>query len=120
MLEIEMSRDIKDFQPKVAGPFTIRQIVCMSISLSYGLPLFFMLSGDIVTRLMITLFAMAPVLLCGWLKVYDEPFERFIKIIIYNKFVKPVNRKYKIKNEFTENEVYYKKITRSKNIKEYM
>jgi len=119
MLEIEMSRDIKDFQPKVAGPFTLRQIVCLLLSLAYGVPLFFILSGDIVTRIMIALFAMVPVLLCGWFKVYDEPFEKFIKIIIYNKFVKPVKRKYKVNNEFTETEVYYKKITRSKNIKEY-
>lgn len=119
MLEIEMSRDIKDFQPKIVGPFTLRQIVCVAIALSYGLPLYFLLPGDIITRVMIALFAMVPVLLCGWFKVYDEPFEKFIKIIIVNKFVKPVKRKYKVKNEFTENDVYYKKIKRSKNIKEY-
>lgn len=119
MLEIEMSKDIKDFEPKVVSVLTLRQIVCLFISCAYGIPLFFLLSGDIIARIMITLFAMVPVLLCGWLKVYDEPFERFIKIIILNKFVKPVKRKYVIKSDFIQKDVPNKKIKRSKNIKGY-
>ena len=116
MLEIEMSRDIKDFQPKIIGPFTLRQIACVGISFAYGIPMYKLLPGDIVTKMMIVLFAMLPVLICGWLKVYDEPFEKFLKIIILNKFVKPVNRKYKVKNEFVQSDVYYKKIKRSRKI----
>lgn len=119
MLEIEMSKDIKDFEPKVIGVLSLRQIVCLFIAAVYGVPLFFLLSGEIVTKLLITLVAVVPVLLCGWIKVYDEPFEKFIKIIITNKFIKPVNRKYRVKNEYTQNEVYYKKIKRSKEIKGY-
>ena len=114
-----MSRDIKNYEPKVIGPLTMRQIVCLLISLSYGIPIFFLITGDIVVRILIAMMAMVPVLLCGWLKVYDEPFEKFIKIVIINKFFRPVKRKYVIKNEYTNPTPQIKKIKRSKQIKGY-
>ncbi len=120
MLEIEMSKDIKNFEPKIIGPFTLRQIICTLIAMTYGIPLYFILGGDIVVRIMITLFAMVPAFLCGWLKVYNEPFEKFIKIIVKNKFLKPVKRKYKIAGTFKEEKKPpITKIRRSKNIKGY-
>ena len=59
---------------------------------------------------------MLPVLLCGWLKVFDEPFERFLKIIVVNKFLKPAKRKYKISNQYKieEQKIEIKKVRRSK------
>lgn len=116
MLEIEMSKDIKNFEPKILGPFTLRQLICVGISVTYGVPLFFILGGDIVIRILITILAMLPVLLCGWLKVFDEPFERFLKIIVVNKFLKPAKRKYKISNQYKieEQKIEIKKVKRSK------
>lgn len=120
MLEIEMSKDIKNFEPKILGPLTLRQIVCSLIALSYGIPLFFLLGGDIVVRIMVTLFAMVPALLCGWLKIYNEPFEKFVKIIFVNKFMKPAKRKYKIEGTMKEEtKVPITKVQRSKNIRGY-
>lgn len=120
MLEIEMSKDIKNFEPKIIGPFTLRQIICSLIGFSYGIPIFFILGGDIVVRIMVTLFLMVPAFLCGFLKVYNEPFEKFIKIIIKNKFIKPAKRKYKIAGTFKEEKkAPITKVKRYKEIKGY-
>ena len=120
MLEIEMPKDIKNYEPKILGPLTLRQLVCLGISLSYGIPFVLFTHGDIVVRIMVGLALMVPVLLCGWLKVYNEPFEKFIKIIIINKFVKPEKRKYKCREvRFEEEPAPIKKVKRSKNIKGY-
>ena len=115
-----MPKDIKNYEPKILGPLTLRQLVCLGISLSYGIPFVLFTHGDIVVRIMVGLALMVPVLLCGWFKVYNEPFEKFIKIIVKNKFLKPVKRKYKIAGTFKEEKKpLITKIRRSKNIKGY-
>ncbi len=122
MLEIEMPKDIKNYEPKILGPLTLRQLVCLGIASSYGIPFILLTHGDIVVRIMIGLMLMIPVLLCGWLKIYNEPFEKFLIIIIINKFIKPSKRVYKIKEIKFENEtetVLVKKVKRTKNIKGY-
>lgn len=120
MLEIQMPKDIKTFEPKILGPLTLRQMACLGIACTYGIPFILLTHGSIVARVMIGLGLMLPVLLCGWLKIYNEPFEKFVKIIIINKFIKPTKRKYKISEIKFENEHQnIKKIKRSKTIKGY-
>lgn len=115
MLEIEMSKDIKNFEPKIIGPFTLRQIACIGISCAYGIPFFILFDVEIVTRVMVTLALMAPVILCGWIKIYDVHLEQFIKIIFISKFVKPSKRKYKTKSMYTNpNTTNQQKVKRSK------
>ena len=120
MLEIQMSKDIKDFEPKILGPFTMRQLVCLAISGAYGIPIFNITHGDIVTSVMITFGFMLPTIMCGWVKVYNEPLEKFALIIVKNKLIKPAMRKYKISGIYKEErKPEIKKIKRSKQIKGY-
>lgn len=117
MLEIEMSSDIQNIEPKILGPLTFRQIICISISAAYGIPLFILIPGDILVRIMIVLALTTPVLLCGWIKVYDEPLERFLYKMILNTFIKPTKRKYKLENTYDvylEEEDTIKKVKRTK------
>ena len=117
MLEIEMSSDIQHIEPKILGPFTFRQIICIGISMSYGIPILIAIPGDIVVRILVTLVLMAPALLCGWIRVYNEPLERFAYKAILNTIIKPTKRKYKAENTYevyTENERIIKKVKRSK------
>ncbi len=121
MLEIEMSKDIKEYEPKIIGPLTARQIICCTLAASYGIPLFSALDIEIVSRVMITFFAMVPMVLCGWLKIYGLPLEAFIFMIIKTKLLRPQKRYYEISNtlDIDEEKVYYKKIKRNKNKKGY-
>ena len=114
MLEIEMPKDLKTVEAKIIGPFTARQIICFIIACSYGIPLFAKLNGDITFKIIVTLLAVIPVLLCGWFKIQGLPFEKFLVIIIRNKFLKPKKRKYKVKNSFDYRKTNSGKVKRSK------
>lgn len=116
MLEIEMSKDIKNFEPKIVGPFTLRQIACIGISCAYGIPFYILFDVEIVTRVMVTLAIMAPVILCGWLTIYNVHLEKFAKIIFVSKFVKPSKRKYKTVTKYNDLNTQIKplKVKRSK------
>ena len=39
MFKVPMTRDIKDFSPKVISIFNKRQLICSAIALSYGFPI---------------------------------------------------------------------------------
>ena len=64
MIEIEMSKDIRDFSPKLIGIFDARQLVCLGVASAYGIPLTFLLlktlEMDISLALTIVVIAMAP------------------------------------------------------------
>lgn len=122
MIEIEMSKDIQEYEPALIGPFTARQIICVTIAVSYGIPLFMALNGmDIVARIMIVFFAMVPMGFFGWFKIYNLPLEIFLLLIIKNKIIRPQKRVYESGNiyELYPETPYYKKVKRSKNVKRY-
>ena len=118
MLEIEMSSDIQNIEPKIIGPLTFRQIVCLGISLAYGAPIFAIVPGDILVRIMVSLAFMTPTLLCGWIKVFNEPLEKFCYKAILNTFVKPQKRKYKCENSYEAYTGVEKKIKKVKRTKQ--
>lgn len=96
MIQIEMSKDIRDFSPKVISVFDLRQIICIGIAASYGIP--FVMSAtaiELTTRITIAVIIMMPVILCGWIKIYGMPFEKFITHMLINRFLTPEKRYYK-------------------------
>lgn len=99
MVQVEMSKDIRDYSPKIISVFDKKQLLCVAISLVYGGPfLLYAKSIPIETRATIALLLMAPVLACGWIRLYDMPFEVFVKHMIVTQVLTPVKRKYKTKN----------------------
>ena len=101
MIQIEMSKDINDFSPKIISVFDKRQLVCVGIAASYGLPIMFFATGfDIYTRMMIAAVLMFPVLACGWVKAYGMSFERFCYHIIKTQVFGKTTRYYKTENAF--------------------
>ena len=53
-VEVEMSKDIHDYEPKIIGFMTMRQLVCVAIGLAYAVPLaVFLPISDLTTRLII-------------------------------------------------------------------
>jgi hypothetical protein len=118
-----MSQDIKSFEPRILGPFTLRQIICVSLSCSYGIPLVLALPGDISVRILVALVLMTPVVACGWLRVQGMPLEKFAVMIFKNMIKKP-KRRYGEENELynclpAKKKVIYKETKTSKKIKGY-
>ena len=87
MIEIEMSKDIRDFSPKLIGIFDARQLVCLGVASAYGIPLTFLLlktlEMDISLALTIVVIAMAPPIACGYVKLYGLYLDVFLPIFCF-------------------------------------
>lgn len=102
MIEVEMSKDIREYKPKIFWILTKQQLKCYFIAFAYGIPLFFfVLPGvEITTRIMITVAAMAPVIACGYCPAYGMDLDKFAFIVIRNKLFIPAKRKYQSESEY--------------------
>lgn len=102
MIEIEIPKDIKDFEPKFIGPFTLRQGICFIAFLVVLLGGYYLL-GNIFTnglRVLIPLaLSMIPIL-TGWYKPYGMKFEEYVVSQLFTTILPPKKRLYKIENEF--------------------
>lgn len=101
MIEMEMSRDITEFSPKIISIFDRRQLICVGIAALYGIPIFSMLNKyevDLTTNISICVFLMAPAIACGWVKMYGVPLEQFILKSIIPMYASPNKRTYKSKD----------------------
>ena len=104
MLEIKMSRDIREFSPKVLGPFDKRQIVVLAAAIFAGVPIFLLLGSlPLQFKLIVSLIVVLPILLCGWVKMFGMPLEVFVF-----KFILPTIFNPRKKIYITEN--YYEKL----------
>ena len=104
MIEIEMSRDIKEYSPKVLAFLDKRQVICVSIAIAYTFPIImgwgFLADIEITTRLLIAMIAAAPAIVCGWVKVYGIPVDKFFFQTILPMYLSPMKRKYVTKDDF--------------------
>ena len=122
MLEIQMSKDIKTFEPTIVGPFTLRQIIWITIGTVLAMPTFFLMPGEITVRILIATLIAAPLIMCGWVKVQGMYLDRYLRIIFVYTFLesrKRVNDDANVFEKSTRREkVRYMK-RKDKNIKVY-
>lgn len=101
MLEIKMSRDIREFSPKVLGPFDKRQIVVLTISIFTGVPIFLLLGAlPLQFKLIVSLIVVLPILLCGWVKMFGMPLEVFVFKFIIPTIFNPRKKVYITENYY--------------------
>ena len=104
MIEIEMSKDIKDFEPKLIGYFSARQLVCMGIACVLGIPLALLLLKemkiDMTIALLIIIVVMGFPIACGYVKLYGMYFDVFLFKCVIPMYLSPSKRKYKTVNTF--------------------
>lgn len=99
MIQVEMSKDIREFSPKVISVFDKRQLICLGIAALYGVPVFAATSFlAIDARAILVVLITAPVVLCGWIRVYGMPFEVFLGHMVISMALTPRKRKYKTEN----------------------
>lgn len=104
MIELEIPQDIRKFETKLFGPFTTRQAICFIIAavVSFGV---YSLLGKLMPQdlcFFVILIIDLPLLLCGWVKPYGMPFEKFAKTAVTTTLISPPVRKYVTENRFSD------------------
>ena len=101
-IEIEIPKDISKYEAKIIGPFTLRQAICTVPAIGIAVLAFTTLIKYIPKDIciFITIILVAPLLLCGYIKVYGMPFEKFAKMVFISIVLAPTNRKYKTVNVY--------------------
>jgi hypothetical protein len=103
MLQVEMTDDIRKYQPKLVGPFTTRQCVCIMIGLLFALPAAFLIhTEDITNRIVIFCCIAAPFIACGYVKMDGAYLEVLLIRALYSFFLAPPKRKQVVNNTFKE------------------
>ena len=102
-MEIKINKEVNSFEPKVIGPFTIRQAVCVFLAVPICLWFYkkgsAFLPSDIVDFLL--LIPAAITWLFGWKKPYGMPMEKFLKSIFVNVILASGNRIYKTEKQLS-------------------
>lgn len=89
-----MSKDIRDFEPKVIGPFSMRQIICIAIGTVIAIPVAIILPLPLEIRLIIAVFCAGPAIICAFMKMYGMNPEIFFINVFLPYYINPKSRKY--------------------------
>ena len=87
MLELRMSKDIKTFEPNTVGPCTFRQAIWITIGTVISVPLFFIIPGQVASRILVCTLVAAPLMMCGWIKVQGMYLDEYLKIVLKYMFL---------------------------------
>lgn len=100
MIEIRVTKEISDFEPKLFGPLTLRQSICVVA----GAPFCYLIIkylGPLLTTEVAMFFAFIPAGFAyafGWARPYGMKMENFLQSVFVNRFLAPTHRKYKCQN----------------------
>lgn len=100
-VEREILLDVTKFKARVIGPFTVRQIVSIGITLLIVIPAYFIMKQYFVSDFIAkTLFFVAAIpLACGFIPIYGMPLEKFLFYYIQTSVISPPIRRYKKKTD---------------------
>ena len=98
-----MSRDVREFEPKIIAFFTQRQLMCVGVGCAYAIPIALMIpTNEVIIKILIALILAAPALLCGWIKISDMYFDKYFMDVLLPSFLYPQKRIYQSKNSYEE------------------
>ena len=100
MIEIEMSRDIREFEPKIIGPLSIRQLITIGIAVIVAVPIIKFAPIEITYRVLLAMFIAGPIGVCGFIKMYGDYLDVFLLKILVPFYMRPPKRPYKTENTF--------------------
>lgn len=100
MIEVEIPSDIKEFEPKLIGPFTKRLLICAIGIVVTSLVGYLILDKffDNGLRIVIPLVFDIPWALIAAYKPYGMKFEKYFVSQLYTTIIPPKHRKYKVEN----------------------
>lgn len=101
-IERKINKDIANYKAKLIGPFTLRQIICLIPAIGIAALCLWGLKDVIPSteaRIYIMIPLMLPFILFGWVKIYNQPLEKFLKSALVSMVLSPAKRKYKTKRD---------------------
>lgn len=96
MVECPMPQDILKRKSKFIANLSVREVCCAACGLAVGLLGYFSwFSGieETTLRQGLTALCVIPPILIGFVKLYDQPFEKIAPTIVFDNFICPVKRK---------------------------
>lgn len=100
MIEVEIPKDISEFEPKLIGPFTKRTLLCVIAIVATSILGYTIFNKifDNGLRIILPLFFDIPWALIAAYKPYGMKFEKYFMSQLYTTIIPPKHRKYKIEN----------------------
>ena len=117
MLQTTIPKDIRKYEAKLVGPFSTRQTILFVIACVIAY-----ITQGLFKNTIACFIAASPAIAFGWVKVYGQSLEQFIKSAFISNFVAPNKRKYKTVNTFRSATDDFKPIAdsqRKKMVKKY-
>ena len=100
MAYVTVPKDLTKVKSKVMFNLTKRQLICFSVAVAMGLPIFFLLkdmAGTSVAAFCMIL-VMLPMFLLAMYEKHGQPLEVIIRQIVEVKFIRPKERPYRTNN----------------------
>lgn len=100
MAYVPVPKDLSNVKTKVVFNLTKRQLICFSMALVVGLPLFFLLKDRINTSLasLVMIFSMLPFFMFAMYERHGQPLEVILKHYLAVRFLNPKQRPYRTNN----------------------
>lgn len=100
MAYVPVPKDLSNVKTKVVFNLTKRQLICFSIALLVGLPMFFVLKNRTNTSLasLVMIFSMLPFFMFAMYEKHGQPLEVILKNYFAVRFLNPKQRPYKTNN----------------------
>lgn len=100
MAYVPVPKDLSNVKTKVMFNLTKRQLICFSLALLVGLPLFFLLKDRANTSAatLIMIFVMMPFFMLAMYEKHGQPLEVIAKHYLAVRFLNPKQRPYKTNN----------------------
>jgi len=103
MAYVSIPKDLTVVKSKFLFGLTKRQTFCFGCAAAVGLPLFFLLRGNVPTSAaaFLMIIVMLPWFLFAMYEKHGMPLEKFLRCIIAVKFQRPKIRTYQTRNQYT-------------------
>lgn len=109
MVESPIPQDILKYKGKFVGNLSTRETVCGALGVGMALGGYFIWFADVAddnVKMLLCSLICLPFFLVGFLKIYDQPFEKIAPTLIKENFIYPAKRKKEV--HFPEFEKYEK------------
>ena len=100
MAYVSVPKDLSTVKTKVVFNLTKRQLICFSVALAVGLPVFFLTKDSTGTSssTLMMIFTMLPLFMLAIYEKHGQPLEVILKHYIEVRFLTPKHRPYKTDN----------------------
>lgn len=100
MVEVEMSKDIRAYEPKIIASLSLRQLIGIAVGVVLAVPVLLFLPIDMTFRIILAILVAAPGIACGFLRFYEMPCEVFFLKVFIPFYFGNVHRKYITESEY--------------------